>query len=78
MSVYENDFDAMLKILITDYTCEFSDTDEKLNKVKFTWRHSASRPLMDAPLTAGNSMISSIPLIPDGSLDTHIHRSHNA
>lgn len=39
--------------LITDFTCEFSDTDEKLNKVKFTWRHSANRPLMDAPLTAG-------------------------
>ena len=53
MSVYENDFDAMLPILITDFTCEFSDTDEKLNKIKFTWRHSANRPLMDAPLTAG-------------------------
>lgn len=52
MAVYENDFDAMLPILITDLTCEFSDTDEKLNKVKFTWRQSANRPLMDAPRTA--------------------------
>ena len=52
-SVYETDFDAMLPILITDFTCEFSDSDEKLNKIKFTWRHSANRPLMDAPLTAG-------------------------
>lgn len=52
-SVYETDFDAMLPILITDFTCEFSDTDEKLNKVKFTWRHSANRPLMEAPQTAG-------------------------
>ena len=52
-AVYETDFDAMLPILITDFTCEFSDTDEKLNKVKFTWQHSANRPLMDAPLTAG-------------------------
>lgn len=52
-AVYETDFDAMLPILITDFTCEFSDTDEKLNKVKFTWRHSANRPLMDAPLTVG-------------------------
>ena len=52
-AVYESDFDAMLPILITDFTCEFSDTDEKLNKVKFTWRHSANRPLMEAPLSPG-------------------------
>ena len=51
-STKETDFDAMLPILITDFTCEFSDTDVKLNKIKFTWRHSANRPLMDAPLTA--------------------------
>lgn len=43
----------MLPILITDFTCEFSDSDEKLNKIKFTWRHSANRPLMEAPLTPG-------------------------
>lgn len=28
-------------------------TDEKLNKVKFTWRYSANRPLMDSPFTPG-------------------------
>lgn len=29
------------------------NTDEKLNKVKFTWRYSANRPLMDFPFTPG-------------------------
>ena len=53
VEIFETDFDAMQPILITDFTCEFSDTDEKLNKVKFTWRHSANRPLMEAPLSPG-------------------------
>ena len=53
VEIFETDFDAMLPILITDFTCEFSETDEKLNKVKFTWRHSANRPLMEAPQTPG-------------------------
>ena len=53
VEIFETDFDAMQPILITDFTCEFSDTDEKLNKVKFTWRHSANRPLMEAPQTPG-------------------------
>ena len=78
MSVYENDFDAMPPILITEHTCEFSDIDEKLNKVKFTWRHSANRPLMEAPLTADIFDNKFNPLIPDSSLDTHIYRPHYA
>lgn len=43
---YETDFDALLPILITDFTSEFSDTDDKLNKVKFTWRFSENRPFV--------------------------------
>lgn len=31
-------------ILITDFTSELSDTDEKLNSVKFTWRFAENRP----------------------------------
>lgn len=50
---YDTDFDALRPILITDYTCEFSDTDEKLNKVKFTWRFADNKPSVDAPTTPG-------------------------
>lgn len=52
-AVYETDFDAMLQVLITDYTCEFSNSDEKLNTVKFTWRLSNNRPNIDPPFTPG-------------------------
>ncbi len=50
-SKYDTDFDALRPILITDYTCEFSDTDEKLNKVKFTWRFADNTPSVDMPTT---------------------------
>ena len=40
----ETDFNAMLEILITDYTSELSDSDEKPNSVKFTWRFAENRP----------------------------------
>ena len=50
---YDTDFEALRKILITDYTCEFSDTDEKLNKVKFTWRFADNTPSVDMPTTPG-------------------------
>ncbi len=40
------DYDAMRPILITDYTYEFSDLDEKLNKVKFTWCFAENTPTM--------------------------------
>ena len=52
-SKYDTDFDALRPILITDYTCEFSDTDEKLNKVKFTWRFADNTPSVDMPTTPG-------------------------
>lgn len=42
------DFDAMDQILITDFTSELSDSDEKLNKVKFTWRYAVNRPVLQA------------------------------
>lgn len=40
---FETDFDALDTILITDFTSELSDTDEKLNSVKFTWRYADNR-----------------------------------
>ncbi len=52
-SKYDSDFEALRPILITDYTCELSDSDEKLNKVKFTWRFADNRPVMDKPTTPG-------------------------
>ncbi len=52
-SKYDTDFDALRSILITDYTCEFSDTDEQLNKVKFTWRFADNTPSVDVPTTPG-------------------------
>ena len=50
---YDTDFDALREILITDYTCEFSDSDEKLNTVKFTWRFASNTPSVDKPTTPG-------------------------
>lgn len=41
---FETDFDALHTILITDFTSELSDSDEKLNSVKFTWRYADNRP----------------------------------
>ena len=33
-------------VLITDSTCEIQNGDEKLNKVKFTWRYADNRPIV--------------------------------
>ena len=52
-SLYDNDFDALIPILITDFTSELSDTDEKLNSVKFTWRFAENRPKIAAPQSPG-------------------------
>lgn len=52
-SLYDNDFDARIPILITDFTSELSDTDEKLNSVKFTWRFAENRPKIAAPQSPG-------------------------
>lgn len=44
--LYDTDFDALMPILITDFTSEFSDTDDKPNTVKFTWRFAENRPFV--------------------------------
>ena len=49
----ETDFDAMLPILITDFTSELSDTDDKPNSVKFTWRFKDTRPKFNARYSPG-------------------------
>lgn len=43
-SLEEIDFYALTPIMITDFTSELSDTDEKPNSVKFTWRFMENRP----------------------------------
>lgn len=53
VSIYEVDFDALPTILISDYTSEISDSDEKLNTVKFTWRFSDNRPKVNPPYSPG-------------------------
>jgi len=51
--LYETDFDALTTILITDFTSEISDTDEKPNSVKFTWRFKDTRPKFNARYSPG-------------------------
>ena len=43
----------MLPILITDFTSELSDTDDKPNSVKFTWRFKDTRPKFNARYSPG-------------------------
>ena len=40
-------------ILITDCTCEVQNEDEKLNTVKFTWRHTDNRPIVRLSASPG-------------------------
>ena len=42
-SVRLND-SSLLDVIITDSTCEISDNDEQLNKVKFTWQFAMKTP----------------------------------
>lgn len=37
---------VLTPVLITDCTCEIQDGDEKLNTVKFTWRHTDNHPIV--------------------------------
>ena len=53
VALYDTDFDALIPIIITDFTSELSDTDEKLNSVKFTWRFAENRPKIAAPQSPG-------------------------
>ena len=50
-----NSYDPLVlaPILITDSTCEFQDGDEKLNKVKFTWRYEDNRPIVRLSASPG-------------------------
>lgn len=50
-----NEYDplVMAQVLITDSTCEIQDGDEKLNKVKFTWRFADNRPLVRLSASPG-------------------------
>lgn len=50
---YDSDPYFVAPILITDFTSELSDTDEKLNSVKFTWRFAENRPKIAAPQSPG-------------------------
>lgn len=43
-SLNEIDFYTLTQIMITDFTSELSASDEKMNKVKFTWRFMDNRP----------------------------------
>lgn len=43
---YETDFESLYPILITDFSSELSNTDEKLNTVKFTWRYADNLPYL--------------------------------
>ena len=44
---------VLVPILITDYTCEILDGDEKLNTVKFTWRHTDNRQIVLLSASSG-------------------------
>ncbi|MCH5222099.1 MAG: hypothetical protein J1F05_07255 [Muribaculaceae bacterium] len=39
----------MFEILITDFTCELSNSE--LNKVKFTWQFAEATPKLNLPTT---------------------------
>lgn len=47
----DTDFDALHEILITDFTCDISNSDDELNDVMFTWRFADSVPSVDLPVS---------------------------
>lgn len=49
----EDDPFLLVPILISDSTCEVSDTDEKPNTVKFTWRFEDNRPIVRLSASPG-------------------------
>lgn len=50
-----NDVDPLVlaPVLVTDGTCEVQDGDEKLNRVKFTWRYTDNRPIVRLSASPG-------------------------
>lgn len=77
VALYDTDFDALIPILITDFTSEPTPTKSstRLSSLGDLLR-TAQRSLF--PNRPTFSTTNTIPLSPDGSLDTHINRSHNA
>ena len=52
--LYDTDFEAMVPIMITDFTCEISDSDSELNQVKLTWEYADRKIVsLDAKLSPG-------------------------
>ena len=51
---FDDDIDALRPVLITECTCEISDSPHEPNRVKFTWRYAENR------ITAGNPLHHSI------------------
>lgn len=49
----EDDPFLLVPILISECTCEVSDTDEKPNTVKFTWRYEDNRPIVRLSASPG-------------------------
>lgn len=50
-----NDVDPLVlaPVLVSDGTCEVQDGDEKLNRVKFTWRYTDNRPIVRLSASPG-------------------------
>ena len=44
---------VLTPVLVTDGTCEVQDGDEKLNRVKFTWRYSDNRAIVRLSASSG-------------------------
>lgn len=58
MRLEHNRFDEadpyiLAPVLITESTCEISDSDDKTNTVKFTWRFADNRPILRLPASPG-------------------------
>lgn len=49
---WEADVYSIKPILITDFTSEFTNSDDKLNTVKFTWRYTHNLPATHLPTTS--------------------------
>ena len=49
----ENSPLVFAEVLISDCTCEISDSDEKPNTAKFTWRYADNRPIVRLSASSG-------------------------
>lgn len=46
-------FDSLNQILITDFTCEISDSNSDVNTVKFTWQFENNSPKLKLQQSSG-------------------------